>query len=366
MLVVVLLIILIILYFTIQNTEGFMDIDRVENQDETIFVSIPSYRDIDCKGTLKSLFEKAKYPEHIYVGVFEQNDHTCPEEKCRCPEAYRKQMRYKYVHYSQAKGPYYARAVINNNLYRGEKYYLMIDAHTLFLDNWDVRMKDQLYYLHKKGVSKPIISSYPHHQDFHKSREIVDEKRGVTTLICDILNAKQYPTEALALEKPSGKFYKSLLLGAGYLFTYGAFFKEIQLDENIQHIFSGEEILLGLLAYTHGWDIYSPAYMNLFHYYNHKKPNWHQQVLQKQDPLEKHKKEMERKSYQKLDELFRLDHTHPQMGKTRNIQSFWKELGFDPQGSSISNKYPKSSKRLRCELTPSIDYPVIEKFSGCF
>merc|ERR1711924_396076 len=97
--------------------------------------------------------------------------------------------------------------------------------------------------------------------------------------ICDIINAKKYPTEALALEKPSGKFYKSLLIGAGYLFTYSEFFKEINLDINLKHIFSGEEILLAILAYTHGWDIFSPAYMNLFHYYNHNKPNWHRDVF---------------------------------------------------------------------------------------
>merc|ERR1711966_316263 len=120
-------------------------------------------------------------------------------------------------------------------------------------------MKDQLDYLRQQGVKKPIISSYPHHLDFSKSNEIKEEKRDTTTLICDIINAKRYPTETQALEKPSGRFYKSLLLGAGYLFTYGTFFRDIELDETLQHIFSGEEIWIAILAYTHGWDIYAPA-----------------------------------------------------------------------------------------------------------
>jgi hypothetical protein len=325
---------------------------------ETIFVSIPSYRDIDCKNTLNSLYTKAKNPHLIYVGVFEQNDDKCPDEKCRIDSKYQNNIRYKYINYTEAKGPFYARSVINNNLYRGEKYYLMIDAHTLFLNNWDERMKNQLNFLKKKGVRKPIISSYPHHQDFHKSREIHNEKRHVTTLICDIINAKSYPTETLALEKPSGIFYKSLLLGAGYLFTYGEFFKEIKLDESIQHIFSGEEILLGILAYTHGWDIYSPAYMNLFHYYNHKKPNWHTDIVSKTT----HSSAIEKKSYEKLKELLDTDQNHPCMGTNRKISHFWKELGFHRNGNSLREKFPPSSKLNRCDKTFQIPYPIKELF----
>lgn len=354
------IILFIVLYYindSIFNIEGFSQVGREENENESIFVSIPSYRDIDCKGTLKSLFENAKHPELIYVGVFEQNDNSCPEEKCHCPPAYQNQMRYKYVHYSEAKGPFYARAVINNNLYRGEKYYMMIDAHTLFLKHWDVRMKDQLHYLSQQGIQKPIISSYPHHQDFDKSKEIIDEKRNVTTLICDIINAKEYPTEALALEKPSGHFYKSLLLGAGFLFTYGEFFKEIRLDENIQHIFSGEEILLAILAYTHGWDIYTPAYLNVFHYYNHKKPSWFTDVLQNQK-----KREREIESYKKLKYILDRDENHVTMGKVRHIAHFWKELGFNRRGNNLQDKYPAVSKEFRCNNTPKVKYPITEQF----
>ena len=61
--------------------EGFSD-------RETIFVSIPSYRDTDCKNTLQNLFTKAKNPELIYVGVFEQNDLSNQDDECK-PNRYR-------------------------------------------------------------------------------------------------------------------------------------------------------------------------------------------------------------------------------------------------------------------------------------
>ena len=70
-------------------------------------------------------------------------------------------------------------------------------------------------------MTKPIISSYPHHQDFNESREIINKKKNVTTLICDVINGKQYPTEAVAIEKQSGKFYKSMLRSYGLLTTAG-------------------------------------------------------------------------------------------------------------------------------------------------
>ncbi len=357
------LLVLSILLFIIIVFGGVTSVKQVGNwvetfdQDESIFVSIPSYRDVDCKMTLKNLFDNAKNPHLIYVGVFEQNDTNNLDERCSVEEKYKNNVRYKTVTYNEAKGPFYARAIINNQLYQGEKYYLMIDAHTIFLSNWDERMKKQLNYLRNNGVPKPIISSYPHHLDFGKSRVIENQKRDVTTLICDITGAKSYPTETLALEKPSGKFYRGYLLGAGYIFTYGDFFKEIKMDESLEHIFGGEEIMLGVLAYTHGWDIYSPAYMNLFHYYNHKKPNWFRDNNHGQQF-----KRGEKESYDRLNQMINTDVNHSCMGKVRNICDFWRELGFYRNKKKLAEQYPKESKEVRCNRTPYIDYPLIESF----
>jgi len=355
----ILLIIIIICLLIVYQSSLY--IERFMNIGETIFINIPSYRDTDCRNTLKSLFDNAKYPELVYAGVFQQISGDHPDELCPVDFTYRDNVRYKTVDFTEAKGPLYARMVINKELYRGEKYYLMIDSHTLFLENWDIRMKKQLSYLKTHGIDKPIISSYPHHIDLNKGLTISNKKRNVTTLICDIINAKEYPTETLALEKPSGVFYKSLLLGAGYLFTYGEFFKEINLDFDLKHIFSGEEILIAILAYTHGWDIFSPAYMNLFHYYNHKKPNWHKDLVIKKTDTKKE----EGVSYQKLKHLLASTINSEEFGQVRDINEFWKELGFNKKGETLKDKYPKSSKVLRCDNTPVIIYPHIETFISC-
>ena len=46
--------------------------------DETIFVSIASYRDNACKLTLKNLYETAKKPSRVFVGICEQNNENQP------------------------------------------------------------------------------------------------------------------------------------------------------------------------------------------------------------------------------------------------------------------------------------------------
>src|SRR5262249_10275685 len=70
----------------VQTTEEFDDTNtfptnkQPENmltdnpREETIFVSIASYRDPECIATVLDLFRKAQYPGRVFVGVYEQND----------------------------------------------------------------------------------------------------------------------------------------------------------------------------------------------------------------------------------------------------------------------------------------------------
>ena len=48
--------------------------------DNSIFVSLGTYRDPFCPMTIKSLFANAKHPERLFVGLFQQN---CFGPKCR-------------------------------------------------------------------------------------------------------------------------------------------------------------------------------------------------------------------------------------------------------------------------------------------
>ena len=104
--------------------------------DETIFVSIPSYRDKDCKETLTNLYKNAKNPELVFVGVLTQNKDE--SESCKVTNndeniIVNENVRYLNIDYKEDKWHLYARTIIINKLFKNEKYFLLIDAHTKFV-----------------------------------------------------------------------------------------------------------------------------------------------------------------------------------------------------------------------------------------
>lgn len=323
-------------------------------QNPSIFISVPSYRDKDCKNTVNDIFRKAKHPERVFIGACEQNsddtEEKCIDEECLYPD----NVRLLSISYKDAKGPLYARALINHNLYNGEDYYLMIDAHTRFRDNWDTNLINQLEYLHKT-VERPILSCYP--AGFSSTDNKLDDDNN-TTHICEISGGDKYPTVAIARTVDGGKFRKGMLLAAGNLFTYGKFVNEVKFDPTLYHLFNGEEILLALLAYTNGWDIYSPSSNNIYHEYNdgtQDRNSWFDDNL-KDDEGER---TLESNALEKLkkilfDDKFSKNYKYG-VGNKRKISDFWDELGWK------DGKYTK--EKFWCEKSPIIDYPLIEEFT---
>ena len=319
--------------------------------DETIFVSIPSYRDKDCKDTLKQLYESAKNPELVYVGVLTQNKDD--SESCIVKNKFTDNIRHLNIDYKEAKGPLYARIMIINKLFKNEKYFLLIDAHTNFVNNWDEKFKKQIKFLEKKGVKKPILSAYPNRDDefTNKENEIHN------THICKVLQGNDYPTVQQALQKPTGKFYKSFLIGANCFFTYGSFFKKVKFDPELKHIFNGEEILIAVLAYTNGWDVYTPAYNLVTHKYNETMKDKHSWYNDNKTNKTYNKDVSE--SLEKLKQIM----TNPEyskkykygIGTERSLEEFWKKLGFDRTKKTFKEKWTPANESRICNYG-HIDY----------
>lgn len=369
----------------------------------TIFVSIPSYRDTNCSTTLKSLFANAQYPKRVFVGLYEQNDLSAAEERCTLEGtpfvAYEAQIRRVRVAHTEAKGPLWARKHIFD-LYRDETYYMMIDAHTLFLRNWDTRLTMELDYLHDvHGVTLPILSTYPHNSQDLSTTPTVDggdafivpdaqHKRDSTTTVCDVLQAKHFPQVLHASEKPSGQYYRTPFVSAGYLFTYGRFCSTLRTalrELHLPHVFSGEEVLIAAIAYTNGWDVYAPPYVNVFHKYNHDNPIWSRdQTSSTADDSDRHTARAAEQlaGETRLREVLDSDENHACLGTTRSLGAFWKEMGFRrhrsnlgvPRGSvnsidaeeadtpEVSVLFPATSKDKWCLKPETKAYPLVEPF----
>jgi hypothetical protein len=296
------------------------------------------------------MFKHAKYPQNLRVGIYEQNSEN-QKERCDLHNKYKNQIKYLRSNYRDAKGPLYARARINQQLYDNEEYILMIDSHSYFLKNWDVEMIKQLNYLHKQ-VKKPILSSYPNSIKFKDNKLIKDKVVDKTTVICEIIKSRGYPTVQNAIFKDEGYFYKSNQLGGGLIFTYGTFFKDINLKPNYPYIFGGEEIFLAALAYTHGWDVYSFAKNYIYHFYYHDNPNWHKDVVEKNNFIQKQKIE----SHLKLLSILKTDKNNYPMGNVRSLKDFWKTIEFDYTKKSLEEQAPKKNQINRCNHLTKIKY----------
>ena len=225
---------------------------NVKSKQNTIFVSVATYRDTSCTTTILDIFDKAKYPENIYIGITQQNK---PEDSdCNLDNKYKNNIRIIRIPYFEAKGPTYARYWCST-LWNGEEYFLQIDSHTNFVKDWDIKLINMLKNIKKEGCLKPIISHYP--PSVTHNIEHTDK----VPMICKAeLNQENMPrfTNSEWI-KTNNKFYKTPFIAAGMLFTESTFLKDVPFDPNLPYIFIGEEILLSARAYTHGYDVFIPT-----------------------------------------------------------------------------------------------------------
>jgi len=242
---------------------------------KSIFVQIASYRDPELVPTVKDLFANADHPLDLRVVIAWQHsqDENIDEIK------YIPGVEVIDIDYTKSKGVCWARNKINQK-YEGEKYTLQIDSHSRFIEGWDTKLI-QMYNQVKTVKNKVILSTYPssyNPDNDPQERDLSNyspkfnthTKEGIPTFApVSILNSKD-------LSKP----FLSRSLSAGFIFTEGEFIEKVPYDPNIY--FEGEEISLSVRAFTHGYDIYCPHELVIWHYYirdNHYKhwddnPEW--------------------------------------------------------------------------------------------
>jgi hypothetical protein len=119
----------------------------------TIFVSIASYRDPQTDPTIIDLFNKAKNPDSIFIGLCLQHDNN---EIFISPNPNIKILEYNW---RESQGTCWARHNIQKLLHNNETYYLQLDSHHRFVKNWDTLLIDTIKEL-KEKYPKPIIGGY--------------------------------------------------------------------------------------------------------------------------------------------------------------------------------------------------------------
>lgn len=238
-------------------------------KDGTIFVSIPSYRDTECRDTVYNMFERAKYPDRIFAGVVQQNKLDKKEEDCfdKCSDCKRRKesghIKVKNFDFKDAKGPCFARYEASK-LWDGEQYYMEIDSHTDFVEDWD-----EIFLSELKATNDPkaIIGGYP---PTPEQMEKIKNGKNEFPMMCHVfINDDGLPqVKAKMVKSPSNMLPVPVpFLGSNLkLMPYTALF-DVPYDPHLNFLFFGEELLHSARLWTSGYNFYAPIKIVASHKY---------------------------------------------------------------------------------------------------
>ena len=232
-----------------------------------IFVQIASYRDPQLRHTIADMIKNAKRPEKLVLGIARQFKE---EDGFDDLSDYQDDERFRILNipYDESKGVCWARN-LTQQLYDGEQYTLQIDSHMRFAPNWDEEMINMIKQLQKKGYKKPLLTGYvsSFDPDNDPSGRVQEPWRmafdrfipeGAVFFLPETI-----PNWRELKEPVPARFYS-----AHYCFTLGEFSKEVQ--HNPEYYFHGEEISIAARAYTHGYDLFHPHKVLIWHEYTRK------------------------------------------------------------------------------------------------
>ena len=242
-------------------------------EEETIFVSIASYRDPECTKTIEDLFLKAQNPNRVFVGVCQQNareDKDCMSNDRLIP--FQNNIKVLRLEHYVAKGPMYARALIEQNLFNDEMFFLQIDSHMLFIPDWDIKLIEQLTLC---DSDRPILTTYPHDFDRIGRKHIIlpnGQKKPLGSIPPTYIRFREFHKKLHFSEQEKNIFVHapdkpcpSLFWAAGFSFSLGKLIHEVPYDEFCDYVFVGEEMLMSMRYFTHGWDLFCPSINIVYH-----------------------------------------------------------------------------------------------------
>lgn len=247
----------------------------MSDENDKIYVQIPSFLDTELCPTIRSLYAMATKPHRLRVAVLWQHDdgETIDNDVLSLPN-----LDIVAVDARLSEGPNWARRQLRAR-WTDEQFTLLLDSHHRFLPGWD----EQLVAMHRSAglqterPEKAVLTSYlspyrpgvPLWNFTPRALRLIPHERedGILTrlagwpipfassLICPV------PAEFVSLH---------LLFGAG---TFNAI-EELSVLDDIY--FFGDEVLLSLLLISLGFDLFHPHIPIGWHAYDRtqRQPHW--------------------------------------------------------------------------------------------
>ena len=246
---------------------------------DTIFVSVASFRDNECGPMLLDMYHRAEKPRRVFAGVVEQHapgdppclqagwiaEHRETDKDCQlqdfCPSD---NVRVRRIDPKHSRGPTFGRYVAML-MWRGERYFLMLDSHNRFILHWDTVITTMHAELSARHPRPVVLSHYPegysNESNFNFDRESTSYLCKAKYLDWGVLrfDGIVIPTPKQPLQQPYA--------AAGFLFAEASMVHNVPFDPHLDYLFDGEEVLYSARMWTHGYDIFSPTRNVVFHFY---------------------------------------------------------------------------------------------------
>lgn len=171
-------------------------------------------------------------------------------------------------------GPAHQRGLLNEvrDFEDPEALCLSSDSHMDFHKDWDTLMITEWVGL---GNEFAVVTAYPMRmmpaQDTVFAHSHVD--------LCGYFLENGIPRGQGGdnlLSPPQQKPYLTFNWAAGFSFSRCHADRNVPVDKYLRYIFTGEEVDRSVRLWTHGYDLYMPAFTYIYHDYDHAKQDfWH-------------------------------------------------------------------------------------------
>lgn len=238
--------------------------------DDRIYVQIPAYRDAELPATLLDLYAQAARPDRLRTCVVWQRGpgETLPEQVRALPGI-------EILEYdaAESQGCNWARRIARSG-WRDEPYTLLLDSHHRFVQGWDDLALAMFAEVSARS-ERPILTSYLPAYD----PELEPLGRGTAPY-------KIYPLERddgvlVRLTSFPIPWWREVdapipgeFLSLHFLLAEGRFNVEVPIDDELY--FFGDEVVLGVRAFTMGYDVFHPHRILGWHAYSRAQrvPHW--------------------------------------------------------------------------------------------
>ena len=279
---------------SIDELENYLGVTfKKEESNKTIFVALTSFIDGDIRNTILSCINQAKNPSNLRFGVVLQyNNEKESDERCIDDLIEKYNLKVKKFFYKESKGGCWARNLVSD-FYSNEDYSLQIDCHVRMAKNWDEKLISEYTSLPHKGLISYLSPGFIHDEETGLDHSFAHlDSRDILNIptITEITQEYWPKFQGYTNEVSTNGINREVsILYCGFIFGKGDWIVDIKNDP--EHYYTGEEFMLSLRAYTKGYNIYQPKEAVSWHRNN---PNHQHHHGIFDDHNERHKHAMER------------------------------------------------------------------------